>query len=236
MAAAWANRFFDSNLDGLGTLAEFKTQLKAAFEDKTLGCKAREKLENLHQVSLCIDDFISHFESLAQDAGVDGHGAELICLLLRNVKGDIIDAIYASGQLPDQYVDYKSRILSLGRLWEQRQEQKAQEHRRHAPQAAAATRPPSNPSTLQVTDKRTPTSVIFGGHGKPMELDALRRENRCFTCGAIGHFHRECPDKDNTKKVNVWAMMLDLSAEEREELKSALKEEEIGPDVDQDFQ
>ena len=38
--AAWANCFFNANLDGLGTWAEFETQLKVAFEDKTLGCKA----------------------------------------------------------------------------------------------------------------------------------------------------------------------------------------------------
>lgn len=235
-AAAWANRFFDANLDGLGTWIEFEMQLKATFEDKTQGRKAREKLENLHQGSLRIDDFVSRFESLAQDAGMDGHESELIRLLERNVKSDIIDAIYSSGMLPDTYPDYKIRILGLGRLWEQRQEQRAQEHRRHVPQVAATAKPSPNPSAQQATDKRTPTGVIFGGRGKPMELDALRRENRCFTCGAIGHFRRECPDKDSTKKVNVRAMMLDLSVEEREELKNALKEEEDGPDENQDFQ
>jgi hypothetical protein len=235
-AAAWANRFFDANLDGLGTWAEFETQLKAAFEDKTQGRKAREKLENLHQGSLRIDDFVSRFESLTQDAGMDSHESELIRLLERNVKSDIIDAIYASGMLPDTYPDYKSRVLSLGRLWEQRQEQRAQEHHRHVPQAAVTSKPSSNPSAQPTTDKRTPTGVVFGGRGKPMELDALRRENRCFTCGAVGHFRRECPDKDNTKKVNVRAMVLDLSVEEREELKKALREEEDGPGEDQDFQ
>ncbi len=242
-AAAWANRFFDANLDGLGTWTEFETQLKAAFEDKTLGRKAREKLESLHQGSLRIDDFISRFESLAQDAGMDGHESELIRLLERNVKSDIIDAIYASGMLPGDYPSYKTRVLGLGRLWEQRQEQRAQEHRRHAPQVAVAAKPSSNPSAPPTADKRTPTGVVFGGRGRPMELDALRRENRCFTCGAIGHFRREFPDKDDTKKVNVRAMVSDLSTEEREELINALKEgvdegpkERTRSDEDQDFQ
>ena len=244
-AAAWANRFFDTNLNGLGTWPEFETQLKAAFEDKTLSRKARERLENLHQGSSRIDDFISRFESLAKDAGVDANEAELIRLLERNVKSDLIDAIYASGQLPENYAGYKSRVLGLGRLWEQRQEQRAQEHRRHAPPMATTAKPSPGPVAPQMTtDKRTPTGIVYGGRGKPMELDALRRENRCFTCGASGHFRRECPDKDKATKINVRAMALDLSVEEREELMRALKErtdeeDEEGkndPGADQDFQ
>ena len=245
-AATWANRFFDVHAADLGTWAEFEIQLKAAFEDKTLSRKAREKLENLHQGSSRIDDFISRFESLAKDAAVEDHDTELIRLLERNVKADLIDSIYSTGDVPTTFNNYKSRVLKLGRLWEQRQEQKNQEHRRHAPSLLSTAKPsPTHPvmPPSHSADRRTPTGVVFGGRGKPMDIDALRRDNRCFTCGVAGHFRRECPDKDKGKKVNIRSMVFDLSKEEQDELLDALMKRDVEdsgedkePAVDKDFQ
>jgi Ty3 transposon capsid-like protein/Zinc knuckle len=225
-AAAWANRFFDLNAADLGTWEEFAVQLKAAFEDKTLGRKAREKLEHLHQGTSRIDDFISRFEALTVDAGIDDNDLELIRLIEHNVKAEIIDPIYASADVPTTYAHYRTRVLGLGRLLEQRQEQKSQDQRRFLPHPVTTTaKPLPTPPLVSTPDRKTPTGVIFGGRGKPMEVDALRWDNRCFSCGAVGHFRHECPSGDKTHKVNVRAVVMDLSEEERRELLDALNSE-----------
>src|SRR6202048_1068285 len=121
-ATAWATRFFDSTVtnDNFGSWNQFEDQLKATFEDKTQGRRARERLENFRQGSRNIDDYVSRFQALAQDANLHGHDAELIRLLKRNVDANIIDSIYASGRIPVDFDLYEERVVTLGRLQERR--------------------------------------------------------------------------------------------------------------------
>ena len=55
--------------------------------------------------------------------------------------------------------------------------------------------PPPPPATA---DRRDGTGIIFGGAGRPMDLDKARAERRCFTCGQKGHISRYCPHKGQT--------------------------------------
>ena len=79
-ATAWANRWFDKNgtKASLGSWADFQTELEAAFQDKDAKRKARERLETYKQRDARIDDFISRFDSLTADAGIDSSDDEQI--------------------------------------------------------------------------------------------------------------------------------------------------------------
>jgi len=59
--------------------------------------------------------------------------------------------------------------------------------------------------------------VVFGRQGKAMDVDAARQQNRCYNCGKVGHFKRDCPDLLK-QKFNARALAMDLSDEEKQEL------------------
>lgn len=253
-ASAWATHFFDQHISqpvvDFGTWDAFKVQLDSVFEDKTHGRKAREKLETFRQGNLKIDDYLSRFESLAVDAGIEKNDSELIRLLERNIRPEVIDVIYTVSPLPTTYQNYKSKIVNIGRLQERRQEQKAQVHRPFwahntapaptvttSPKAQTSAHAPPQPSH----DRRDHTGVTYGGRGRPMEIDALKKEHRCFGCGATGHFRRDCPSGGKEKKISARVILMELTEEEKNELLEGLMagpepEPESTPIKEEDFQ
>jgi hypothetical protein len=49
-----------------------------------------------------------------------------------------------------------------------------------------------------------------------MDIDSLKKDNRCFRCHEIGHFSYDCPT--NNKKINIRALLYELTAEELDEM------------------
>ena len=236
-AATWAQRYADDHLDSpsMGKWDEFAAELDSSFKDHTATKKARDKVEHFVQGKVLIDEFMNSFEMLLADAELSDD-AEQIRLLEKNVNRSIIDTIYGSGNLPSNFGDYKKRVLKIGHLWEQRREQsemvrKSYPYRPPQPPsrsfAPIVTPTPTlvqHPPTPAPSDHKTPTGIVYGGQGRPMDVDHLKRTNRCFGCGQIGHYRRDCPKPPT--KLNVRTVMSELTGEELEEMRKELFEEE----------
>ncbi len=51
-----------------------------------------------------------------------------------------------------------------------------------------------------VPEKKMGTGTTYGGQGVPMEVDAVCAKAKCYRCGGIGHFERDCPKSPKTKE------------------------------------
>jgi hypothetical protein len=243
-ANAWATRYFDeyATQPCLGRWQDFLEELRSSFEDKNLQRKAQEKLESFRQGTRRIDEYFAVFDSLLNDAEIVSD-EEKIRLIERNVKTELVDAVYSGRVVPTAYITYRTRLLMVGRLWEQRAEQKALDRRgllppvvwqRRGEEPACRQEPARHPHPAS-TDRATGSGTTFRGRGRPMDLDAVRCDAHCYQCGIVSHFKRECLELKKPgvqpRKLSVRALFLDLSAEEKDELRTILDSEdsEVAP-------
>jgi hypothetical protein len=236
-AGLWAKLAIETRISNPAatwfTLPELKEQLVAAFRDHTTKQKARDKLEYLRQgEKQSIDSFFVTFDTLAAECEVTVD-QQLIYLLERAVLRKYIHQIITTQTRPDTYKGYKDVVLRIARYHEQAEEQLRFERRHtfffHDPVSRDKPRPEPPQQ-----DKRTGMGVVFGGQGKAMDVDAARQQNRCFNCGKVSHFKRDCPDPPKVK-FNARALALDLSDEEKKELVDQILPEDEG-DTDQVFE
>ena len=236
IAATFADKQIDDIVGGAPApvWADFVKQLEGTFLDKTITLKARERLEEFRQGTLVVDEFLLQLDKLFVEANLNDD-SERMRLIEKSTSRHIIDAIYQSGNVPGDPKAYAERIILIGRLWETRKAQQSlrQPHpapsrpQHHAPAKAAATfttRPP-----LPAGDKQTPTGIVHGGRGAPMDIDKIKQNNRCYGCGKLGHFRRDC-DEPVKPFVNVRQMALNLTDEERSELLAAFASPSVSAD------
>ena len=217
LAEKWSQNYVDWAIDenngDFGTWDRFKRKIREAFENKNLRREAQGRLDNLFQGKWTAEEFFQQFELLRREAGFTGqeHHNYLIALLEKNMDSVLIDQMYTTVPLPDDFEAWKTKIIAFDSMRRRRQAVKSSgtTWRSSAP-AATASRPAASTSqTARPAATPAPTPYqqtggggrLYGGMGQPMDLDAAKRKGLCFTCGQHGHISRFCPNKARPAQV-----------------------------------
>ena len=112
MAGPWALNFLTSHANPhvpYPMYPNFLLELEVAFGDPNPGVTARTKLANLKMVSGSCEKYITKFDILAAEAGLNDTG--LADHFQRGLDPDILKQIYSVEHLPTTYLGFKTLAL-----------------------------------------------------------------------------------------------------------------------------
>ncbi|KAJ0865930.1 putative nucleotidyltransferase, Ribonuclease H [Helianthus annuus] len=156
--------------------------------------------ETLKQNSLSVEDFITEFEQLRMRCGIEEEEEQVIARFLGALRSEISDVV-----LLQQYWSFTD-VCSLAQRVEKQLASKSK---------AVTSRYPTRPGTVPSISSRI----------GPIKADPLAtvpttgsgtNTNRCRKCQGIGHFKRDCPNKQIVTFVDDALPKFDIDNEELE--------------------
>jgi hypothetical protein len=118
-AARWADAYVDKALeeDNWGKYPDFLDNLAHNFGDKEEPRKALEQMNRLFQGKGTASKYFQKLEQLALIAGIDIDRIPHILLQMeRGLNSVLVDQLYFSGTPPENYWDYKKRIVDADNM------------------------------------------------------------------------------------------------------------------------
>jgi hypothetical protein len=141
-AAKWADAFMDKALENndWGSYTDFLDQLMKDFLDKDELRKALEEMGRLYQGKGTASDYFQKMEQLASIAGINiDRTPHILLQMQKGLNSVLIDQLYFSGNHPENYHDYKKRIIDADDM-----RRRCEANRRKAPVQATPRQRNSN--------------------------------------------------------------------------------------------
>ena len=198
-AELWAQTYTDQVIDNngyYGSWATFQEELNKSFVDYEENKRALQRLNALVQGRDSAADYFTKFEQHAKAAGVRLHeDVQVISQVEHGLNPGILDKIYASGEVPYSYENYRIRAVAIDELWRRRQEMK---------QPEAKTRPVVRDDWRNRGKPRTNERVV-AKDPNAMEVDASRAKQgrNCYLCGSPEHIMKDCTKRLQNRAAEV---------------------------------
>jgi hypothetical protein len=224
--------------------------LDKTFTDTHAEATARAKLQGLKQTKdQSADEYFIEFECLTIDAEYNTEtDKHLIEILQDNVHDAIIDQIWQSGEIPNDYEEWKACIIPIDSTYRQHQD------RRKHKWGARAWQPNNNNKGKQDSkgkkeervDEATKAYGYTGKPGEPMKTDRCKGQGaagkKCFGCRKEGHFAQDCrsnPNNTHARELKETNDEIEKLHEQIRRLQGQMKEteekENKDSELEQDF-
>lgn len=231
----------------------FEEALLKAFTLLNKVQEAQAEMARFRQGKMPIEEYLTRWGQLLVKAKcitveADSNATDyLIYLLHNNVRKGIIYAVEQEGGMfaSWDYEAWVAKLLEKGQVLESHPggfdnfvggqrgpPQTRYPYRPPAPRPAEA-RPPTTTTTTTATplgtatpisERRDATGIVYGGQGRPMDLDRQRGPRTtppiCYNCKEERHLAQDCPNPRVDKVVRLRMMLEDqnLTKEQKHEL------------------